>query len=248
MIPGRVMIRSAWAALAVILLFAPVAASARQASSDCEQKVKSLEERVKQLEDRLREMAQQNDALRKRLGDTPGGGGGSSKTPAPAPQNDPLTSPQTMFDALLKSYDDGPGKLPRDTKPEQAKYLAAVKDWARDSGKLARGQVSWVIRVVKIDSGMAGPTRPASVTFEVLDAAGKPAGFAATQPFPARHARLLAEGVGDKRFKLKGNAEARPRFSPQRAEKGTVEEPRFIGPFAEFEFDLAVSDVEPVAP
>lgn len=227
--------------LAVGVLFAavgPIARSslAQEPAKTCEQQLREAQEKLRQAENKIKDLQRELDRVRKeKAGGSSGTGGG---TPANTPAADPLSSPAALFDALAAEYEQRLGSLPRETKPELAKYHAAVKDWAKTAAKTHRGPIEWTIKVDKLETG----SKP-SLTFVVLDFAGKPTGEAVTQPLPAKLVKDLGKDWAKTTYTLIGTAGAKPNHNPQRAEKGANERLPFIGPFAEFEFDLVVQEI-----
>ena len=230
-----------------LTFFGSPAALAQGKPADCEEKVKTLEEQVKQLSERLKALSQENDDLRKQLKDKGGGRPSSGPSGKPAEGSDQTTgalaSPGAIFEALVKDYNAKFASKPKDSKPEQAKLLAEVREWVRGQAKAIRGPVTWTIEVV--DAQVQFGARTIDVTFVTLDARGKPTGPEFTAPFPSRFNKELVAGKG-KRFKLVGTAGAQPEVNAKRTEKGPDDEPLFIGPYAEFGFDVTVTSLTPV--
>lgn len=238
------------ARLAIILIasLAATGAPALAQEKPCEQRIKEAEEQLRQMENRLKDLARENDRLRKENTDLKAGGGGSGGGKDSKPKQDagpaqPLASPDALFQALVKNFEEKVASLPRETKPEQVKFAGAAKKWAADATREFRGPVEWLIQVVKVDGGPGASARPADVTFQVLDLTGKPVGEPVTQPIPGRFIKELSEDAGKKTYKLSGTFGAKPTHNPRRAEKGATDEPRFIGPFTEFGYDLAVQNI-----
>lgn len=219
------------------------AAPARGQDVPCEQRVKELEEKLRQSENRLKDLARENDRLRKQLNEL-GPGGKDTKPRKDDKPADPLSSPDALLKALTKDFEEKIASLPHESKPEQTRFIGAAKKWAMDASREFRGPVEWLVKIEKIEGGGgAASPKPADVTFQVLDAAGKPVGKPATQPVPGRFIKALSEGVGSKQFKLTGTFGAKPVHNPSRPEKGSTDDPPFIGPYTEFGCDLAVQNI-----
>ncbi len=234
--------------VAASLLALSLSASAPALAQDkpCEQRVKELEEQLRQSENRLKDLARENERLRKDNTELKSGGGGGGKDTKPGKDTvaaDPMASPDSLFKALTKDFEEKVGSLPHGSKPEQVKFVGAARKWTMDATRDFRGSVEWTIQVVKIDGGGGASARPADVTFHVLDKLGKPIGSPATQTIPARFIKQLSDDVGKKSFRLTGTFGARPIHNAQRAEKGAKDEPPFIGPYTEFGYGLAVQNI-----
>lgn len=231
--------------VAVVLAAAAVRAQDDPTAAPCEQRLRQLQEQLRQAENRNKDLTREIERLRQQLAEAKGAGPAkpAKKDAAPA---EPLASPHDLFDSVLKDYREKVAHLPRDTKAEQARYQQAAREWARDAARTFRGPVNWTIRVVGIEGGTRPGERFATVTFVVLDSASQPIGEPVSVPIAAPHLPVLREGIGAKTFKLVGTAGARPTVNPQRAEKGSVDSPRFLGPYTEYDWDLAVQSILPM--
>lgn len=222
----------------------PAPAPAPAPASDCEKKLEDAMRRLAALEERNRQLSKDNDELRRRVGEggsrpapretTPTGGSSTSGA---------LASPESMFDALASEYQVKFGSRGRDSRSEQNKLQADVRAWTREAARGMTGPVDWTIEVVE---NRATPgARAADVRFRVLgaskDGAASPP---ATAPIPTRFAKDLAAG---KTYRLRGTVTARPAFNANRTERGASDEPRFIGAYAEFGYELVVASLDEAA-
>lgn len=205
----------------------------------CEERVKELEEQLRQTENGRSDLARENESLRRMLADLQNGRDGTVVPLArDAVLADPLASPVALFDALVDDYRAKVGSLPRESKPDLAAYHAAVKEWTRDAADDFRGPVEWEIRIERIDSGVKGN----AITFYVLDPTGKPVGESFTKPISERIGREAPRPA--EVMTLEGTVSANPRHNSNRAEKSESDSPRFIGAFAEFDFDLEITSLK----
>lgn len=211
----------------------------------CEQRLKETEEQLRQSENRMKDLVRENERLRKEIAEAKPAGGKPTKPGKEHTPAEPLTSPDALFDALARDFDSKVGSLPHETKPDQVKFAGAARKWTQDAMRDFRGPVEWSIQVVKVEGGGAA-AKPAEVTFNILDPLGKPSGPPTTQVIPARFIKELSEGIGQKTFKLAGTFGAKPVHNALRAEKGAKDEPRFIGPYTEFGYDLSVQNITEV--
>lgn len=223
--------------VALIALAFPVSSALAQ-ETPCEARVKALEEQLRQSDNRSSSLARENESLRQQLIQFQTGKPDDTTSANDAALPDPLASPIALFDALVKDYNEKLGRMPRDSKPELAAYHAAVREWTRAASDNFRGPVEWEVQVEKVDSGVKGN----AITFYVLDPTGKPIRKSFTKPISARLANEVPRNNGT--MTLKGTVTARPNHDSGRAEEGNPESPLFIGPFAEFDFDLEVASLK----
>lgn len=218
-------------------------------ATTCEQELEYLRLQIHQAEQRIKDLQFQNDEMLRRLPRDPQHGQTTPVGQMPlATQIEPMSSPQTIMDTLVRDYNEKVGGLTRTTAPEQAKYRNRAQDWTRDAARTFRGPVDWTIQVIKVDATPGASARPTEVTFQVLDRDGKPLGGQVTQPIPARFIKMLMPDVTPKRFQLSGTATARPTFRADLEDKGVKDNTLFIGPYAEFGFDVMVADIKEIKP
>ncbi|MDX2116197.1 MAG: hypothetical protein SFZ24_11360 [Planctomycetota bacterium] len=208
------------------------------APTNCEEELRRTRDKLQLAERRAQELEQQLQALQERFAER-------SKDGQPERRKverkaEPMDSPDALFAAVSADYTAKLANLPRATKPEITKYQAAVRQWATETARQFRGPVEWNISVEKMDGSNA--TRGIELTFSVVDDTGKPIGAAVTQMVPARFMRVLADPAG-KTFRMTGTAGANPLMNPNRAEEGTMPGLRFIGPYAEYEWNLTVQNI-----
>jgi hypothetical protein len=209
-----------------------------KSEDEYKKKIEELEKKVADLQNRVKELMHQNDELRKAAG-TGGGGGSSKPADRPAASSAPLSSPQAMFDALVKDYDSRFAAMPKESQTEQNRLMEAVRGWTREQARSMRGPAEWNIEV--IDTRNPPGARAVEVTMQVLDRGGKPIGGPETVPIQLRFAKDMAKG---KKYTSKATASAKPEYNAKRPAKGPKDEPRFIGAYAEFGFDLEVAEVK----
>lgn len=232
--------------LAVSVLFGAwgaMPAFGQDAPKSCEQQLREVQERLRQSENAHKELVRELERLRKE-NESLRSAGSSQGPPRPAKTRAPLThgplsSPKALFEALVKDYGEKVAPTPRETKQEQAAYLRKVQDWTRSVAKDLRGPVTWDVTIVKVDAGKGSGLE---TTFHVLDDQGHPIEPAVTQLIPMRFGRVLGPSAAGKSFLFVGTAGASPAHNPQRAD-AAGDDSTFIGPFAEFEWDLTLTDV-----
>ncbi len=231
-------------------------------STDPAAEIEALKERVKQLEQqlldaqkRISDLTDQLENARRQLarpGGAGGGGGTATKpqttaptTPAPLPAGPPNSSPDALLHALVQDYEKTFAGAQRGTPAEQQKLKGAVSNWTRQTARQYQGRISWTVRFTGWKADEAGTGLPCAVDFEVIDpATGKPISKAASTLIPAQHMDIVSNDQKQKYWRITGNLIPKPTFNEKRAEKAGGTLP-FIGPYAEFAFDVSVTDVTP---
>ncbi len=231
------------------------------ANSDPAAEIAALQERIKELEKqlldaqkRIMDLTSQLENARRQAA-RPGGAGGSSapskpqapaSTPAPSvPAGPPNSSPDALLHALVQDYEQTFGAAPRATPADQHKLKSAVSNWTRQAARQYQGRINWVVRFTgwKAEEGVTG--LPIPVTFEVVDpATGKAISKAANTLIPYQHMRIVSDDQKQQFWRLTGNLIPKLTFNEKRTDKAAGTAP-FIGPYAEFAFDISVTDVTP---
>lgn len=243
--------------IALAILAAPALASAqadqsnndlRRENDQLKERIAGLEAQIEQLRKRVQSLDEENRRLRQAIAEqgrqttsTPGGSQPTTPTTtAPSAPKDPLASPESLFNALLSSFQASQlASMPYESRTERTAYTREATRWARGTEREYRGPVTWTIEITEV-SPVRG--RDTDVTFFVLNAqTGERIGDAVTSAFPARFAQELRP---DSRMRIEGVFGSRPNVNPERLERGTFDNPRFIAPMIEFGFDLAVRRVE----
>ena len=217
-----------------------------------------LRERVAQLEARIKKLERENEAMKLELerlraaapGTTapPGAPGPPGTVPTtgdvvPLASQAPLACPDALLAALQASY----AKQFADRTVEDAtksQYIQDVRKWARAAEREFKGPVEWVIRIDK-ENLPASPEEP--IPFWVIDVqSGKllhPKVVKATLTRSA--ASRILENASITVWDVKGSLEAMPITNADRLEQGMLDFPLFIGPFAEFKYELTLRTAMP---
>lgn len=251
------------AVLAALIAFNPAAAHAqtdlaaeneklKQEVLELRQQRDALTQRVRDLNAEITKLRAEVAKLQKSPGSpsptgAPGAPGtpGTPGSPTPltsAPAN-PFASPDALFATLQNEYQEKFGAMERTTRSDLSRYQREVASWTRAAQRERRAPVEWTITVME---PTAAGDRPAKLVFQVLDtASGQPISQTASALLPSRWTRdIAAAKVGDK-WKLSATMTASPSYNAQRETAGTPDEPRLIGPFAEFGFELAITQLTP---
>ena len=238
--------------LAMIALHpAPAQAQPADSAAALRRENDQLRERLSQVEARVKQLERENEALKleiQRLRDAtiPGKPGGPPLPPpvptttdviAPGDQQ-PLASPDALLAALQASYAEEFGDAPVDPDGKSDR-IQQVRKWTRDAERSFRGNIEWVIRIDKENLPSAA-TDP--IPFWIIDAeSGK---LLHAKPvkatIPTRFAVRILENTDTPVWDLRGALTARPTVNAERPEKGLLDFPPFIGPFAEFDYDLSI--------
>jgi len=209
------------------------------------QRVAALEARVAALEGerdallaRVEALEADNERLRQ---NTPPSNAAEAADEHPPPRtDDPLASRRSLMEALRDSYekrftDAGTGE-PIEPTPEE------VEAWAEQQARDFSGFRTWTVRLDPLlDSSGKVPTggpRLASVRF-IHSASLEPMGPPFTAEVPSRFFPRIADREPGSLWSLTGQMTAIPPVDPTRVQRGPFDHPPFIGPYAEFDFDLS---------
>ncbi|MEM9165421.1 MAG: hypothetical protein AAGB48_00165 [Planctomycetota bacterium] len=172
-------------------------------------------------------------ALRRELGgpDDP-----VEDTQRAAVPEDALASPASLLRTLRAMYFDAMRGTPDGTAEELAEYRQAVALWCRLTARSLRGKRTWL---VGFEDMVPLRNERAVARLTVYDEqSGLPIGESVDITVPARFAQRLASDPRFDRWLLTAVVIARPAYSDGRATRGVFEFPPFIGPYAEFGFEL----------
>lgn len=208
-----------------------------------------LKRRVQDLEARIQALTEENDRLRAAVGgprdkskDKDKSKGKGPATPAPA---GPTSSPDGLFAALTEDYQKALSALPRSSPREQARYQSEVQQWIRQVPARFRGPVEWTILLTELKPPQRAGA-PTTIVFAVADPTGMAISELVSCPVPPRFFKAVQEAKLPGAWTLSGTINAKPTYNATRAEAGAdPTAPRFVGPFAEFGFDLVVTNLTP---
>jgi hypothetical protein len=237
-----------------------------QSESDLRRQNQELTSRVRDLEAELEAARKQHDALQKRIAAleaqlaaarTSGGAGSGviaplEEEPTTLDESKPGASPRAVFKALVESYAKAVGELPMGAPNDRDRiaYLRRLEKWEPAAEREMRSIIEWHVRA--LEPRMVDGGRGRFVTFVAVDPVtdtrlGDPFDVALTRPLATRLADLESRGdLGV--LVLKGTLVTNVRINPARQSRGSFDSPRFIGPFAEFEFTVEPASITPVKP
>lgn len=238
-------------AFVVMLLLAPAtSAQTEQSNADLRRENDQLKNRIARLEAQLAQAEAMIDRLEKQLaearGETGEGGaegeGEAEERGANPVPSDPMACPASLFNALEKSFNSEFADV---SDTESRSFLRRVAAWAKRAEREYRGDVEWLIDVKSVEEES---TRFHRVTYQVIDPiSGEPIGEGSTTTMPSRYAEEFTENPDVQRWRVEGFFFASPEIDPDRPNVDSVGERPMIGPYAIFDYQLTVRDLEPAS-
>ncbi|GIK19025.1 MAG: hypothetical protein DYG93_01080 [Leptolyngbya sp. PLA2] len=147
---------------------------------------------------------------------------------------DPLASPVSMLVELRRRYERDLAGAPSDA----AARRAAVAAWCRSIRAELKGRREWLVTIAPVEEPGVSPSRPEAMVRIYDEALLRPIGEAVRVRIPARHAAQVRGRPDQRLWTLTANVAAAPRFEERRETEGVFNHPPFIGPYAEFAFEL----------
>jgi hypothetical protein len=239
--------------LALALLAAGLAAApARaQAQGDLRRENQSLRAQLDELQKELaaarKEIADlraENDRLRAQLAERGPGAGPTTLPPLePGPvsidETNMRASPRALFNHVVLSYQKEMRGLPtgdEPSHPDRGNYLRALDQWVRRTKRELHGPVEWRVRVLD-DLAILGEgfqLKLEAIDPETGTVLGDPFLTMVSKALATRMDRMGTPIVKGGVFVVKGTAVPRIEVNPTRESAGPFDNPRFIGPFAEY--------------
>lgn len=151
----------------------------------------------------------------------------------------PLASPESMIASLQATYAEALSGRAFDTDGDLGRYVREVRRWARDQRRRVRGDAEWLIEVTAVLNDDPGGVE---VEYRVVDQETllPYSERLFTLELPARVSRFFLRSADRPLWLVRGMVRAEPRVELEREEAGFFDFPAFIGPFAEFGFELEV--------
>ena len=253
----------------IMFLLAAAPQSLGQSLSDLRRENDQLRERVAQLEAQIESQAQELDTkdkqveayrmvierMKERIETLEAGGGGdtpATSTPAtpsePLPE-DPYACPDSMLVELQRVYAEAMQGRSWSNNQERDRYIRDVSRWARQTGARYRRTVEWSIEVLDVTEISESNGRMMELQFNVLNPdTGAALGEPVTVEMSSRYLRRVMDDRDQTRWSLRALFAAEPIINNQRDEEGILNTPPFIGPFAEFDFELKPQSIVPAQP
>jgi len=241
---------------------APARAQDDQSTAILQRENDLLRERVAQLESQLAHSRKRITDLEKQVAElqarvaappaapsTDGGSGAAPPDEQPMPvyaeiPADPMAGPDSLFLALKADYETRFKNMSFDSDADRKRYIAEVGAWARQAPRALRGSFDWLIEVVQ---PIVEEREEATIEFRVIDpSSGNPCSDRFyTMKIPGRMARPISVMRDRRLWVVKGTLAAKPGVNASRQDVGAFDTPRFIGPFAEFGFEVTPRSVQP---
>lgn len=257
-------VSSALLVFAVLAPGLPAQRAFAQSESDLRRQNQELTTKVKDLEAELDAARKQADALQKRI--TALESQLAAKSPvtghAPIPplEEEPVSideshanaSPRALLNAVVESYRKAVTDLPMGQKGdrERAAYMRVIERWKGATEREYRMPIDWHVRVQP--ASMLDSKRERIATFIAVDPV---TGTRLGDEFDVALSRSMAKRLEelDNRNELgtlvmKGTVITQVRINLDRESRGSFDSPRFVGPFAEFEFTVEPSSIVPYKP
>ena len=158
----------------------------------------------------------------------------------------PTASPRALFNALKSSYDEAVTGLDLGEPGETSYkiYSKAVQRWAIVANREYRAKISWHVRVLG-----ANPTKKGfAVELQAVDPKtntklGDPF-FALLRKGLAKRYEQVARRSGAEVVELKGTLHPNVTFDRTRSTAGPFDKAKFIGPFAQFSFEVDATSLQ----
>lgn len=252
--------------LGLVALHVPAAPAAAQSDSDIRRQNQQLTAQVRDLEQELQASRDQIEKLKARIAQLErqlaqrGGSAGDTPIADPEPEkvsideSVPHASPRALYAAVLASHDQALGgiDLGRDGDGKRRAYLKRLEAWAASANRQFRGQIVWHVRLVDARTeDVIGDRTPEHIaTLIAVDPVtnvqlGDQFDVVLPKALAARLERLAqrdALGV----MVLRGTIIPAIRVNPDRTERGSFDNPPFIGPFAEYLWSIDVRSLKSV--
>jgi hypothetical protein len=170
----------------------------------------------------------------------------------------PTASPRALLKAVQSSYTDATQDLdmgrPGDGK--RRAFMKKLDSWKAASDRQFRGPINWHVRVVDARPQDVNNDR-APERIVTLVAVDPETDVKLGEPFDVQLSRTLTERLATYEARdpngdigvlvLRGTITPSIRINEQRAERGSFDNPPFIGPYAEFLYSVDVKSLMPVA-
>ncbi len=246
--------------LAAAVLTAPAAAQSdsalrrendalRARAGELEAELAAAQKMIQDLEKTIARLEAQVDRLSRRSS--------SSETPKLEPEkvtideSIPDASPRALLRAMKESYAEQFGDMEIGPVGDRKRdvYVRAVRKWATQVNREHRGPVNWTVLVI---DAQPPTTRGVMLNMQAVD---PETDVELGDPFPVlvssrtlirRLEALEADGsLFKEKLELKGVLTPDVRANANRESEGTFNNPRFIGPFAEFAFGIEGQSLRP---
>lgn len=250
--------------VAVLAVFTLTGASMAQSNRDLREENQRLQTRVNDMQReldaagaRIADLQRQIRMLELRLGQA--AGGSSSTGPSMPPErvtideSVPNASPRALFNAISESYREATRDIEIGDyqgiagNRQRALYLRTVHNWANRVQREMRSSVVWHIRLMPLaeQGGDQPGLRVLAIDPQTHVVLGEPF-FIRLNSLVRRKLRQLEQRGAIDVLVLKGVLVPQVSVNPDRMDPGVFDNPRLVGPFAEFRFGVDASSLSPV--
>ncbi len=247
-------------ALTTAAVLATAGAASAQSDRDLRQENQALQTQVRELQRELdaarASITQLERILARRLGQSERPAADTATQPdaerVTIDESEPNASPRALFKAVTGSYveatrdlDIGDFNSTAGTRARVA-YLRAVEAWANRARREMKSPVQWHIRLLPLAEQSDGPdsVRARAVDPETGVALGEPFMVSLSKTVQRKLNQLDQRGPVEV-LVLKGVLIPEATVNSLRKESGPFNNPRLIGPYAEFGFTVQASSLTP---
>ena len=250
-------------ALTTAAVLATAGAASAQSDRELRQENQGLQTQVREIQrdldaarDRITELEREIRILARRLGQSERPAAGTATQPdaerVTIDESEPNASPRALFKAVSESYveatrdlDIGDFNSTVGTRARAA-YLRAVEAWANRARREMKSPVQWHIRLLPLAEQSDEPdsVRARAVDPETGVALGEPFMVSLSKTVQRKLNQLDQRGPVEV-LVLKGVLVPQATVNSQRKEPGPFNNPRLIGPYAEFGFTVQASSLMP---
>lgn len=224
-------------------------AELRRTNEQLRTQVRDLERELEAARARIQELEREVEVLRRALAASPGQTPSPGTEPPPIDLSNPTSSPPALLQTLMDEYDAAMVEMKHGVagSGERAAYLRTVTRWVASVNRQYRKPIEWHVRVEEATAARGGSDmRVVVVDPESSRAIGEPFTVAVPRAIARRYDHLRQRGEDISTLVLRGVLVPDVQVNENRAERGPFNNPPFIGPFAEFGFDLEPRSLLPV--
>lgn len=156
-------------------------------------------------------------------------------------------SPRALFNALKTGYEQAVANLDQGQQGDKNRkiYLKAVQRWVTTANRDYRARINWHVRVL----GATPTKRGFAVELQAVDPKtninlGDPF-FALLSKGLAKRYDNVIQRSGVEVVELKGTLHPNVGFDRNKSKAGPFEKTKFLGPFAQFNFEVVATSLQP---
>jgi uncharacterized coiled-coil protein SlyX len=165
---------------------------------------------------------------------------------AQLPESEPYAAPESMFRSVVDSYAKAFGEVetPFESSDARNRYLRDVDVWSKSLRRSLRSQVEWTIEVRNISQA---EREALFIEYRVVNSETRlPYSDRYFKiPIPARFERRILQSRDTRFWQMRGVVSASLNINRDRESVGFFDVRPFVGPFVEFDLEVALSSVMP---